>query len=65
MLAGMTPMALAMSQGRPLALATMGGLILGTVATLLILPSFYAWFAPQRWSSPSLLPATESSTHHP
>ncbi|MCX6854371.1 MAG: efflux RND transporter permease subunit, partial [Verrucomicrobia bacterium] len=39
MIAGMIPMALAKSQTSPLAIATIGGLALATVATLLVLPA--------------------------
>jgi multidrug efflux pump subunit AcrB len=62
MLAGMSPMALSDSQGKSLAIATMGGLAMGTLATLLILPSLYAWFAPRRWRSASLLAGGSPST---
>jgi predicted RND superfamily exporter protein len=45
MIAGMIPMALAKSQTSPLAIATIGGLALATVATLLVLPAVYALLA--------------------
>jgi multidrug efflux pump subunit AcrB len=46
MIAGMMPMALAMGEGgdqmAPLGRAVVGGLIAGTIATLLILPAVFA-----------------------
>jgi multidrug efflux pump subunit AcrB len=56
MMAGMVPMALGGGQTAPLAVAVLGGLAAGTVATLLVLPSVYALLAPQGAVSPSLLP---------
>jgi multidrug efflux pump subunit AcrB len=56
MIAGMIPMALAKSQTSPLAIATIGGLTLATVATLLVLPAVYALVASQHAKSASLEP---------
>ena len=46
MIAGMTPMALGLGEGggqtAPLGRAVIGGLALATVATLLVLPAFFA-----------------------
>ena len=57
MIAGMIPMALARSQTSPLAIATIGGLALATVATLLVLPAVYALLASKTAKSASLEPA--------
>ena len=56
MIAGMIPMALAKSQTSPLAIATIGGLALATVATLLVLPAVYALLASSHAKSASLEP---------
>jgi multidrug efflux pump subunit AcrB len=56
MMAGMVPMALGGGQTAPLAVAVLGGLASGTLATLLVLPSVYAMLAPGRAVAPSLLP---------
>lgn len=56
MMAGMVPMALGGGQTAPLAVAVLGGLATGTLATLLVLPSVYAMLAPGRAVAPSLLP---------
>ncbi len=56
MIAGMIPMALAKSQTSPLAIATIGGLALATVATLLVLPAVYALLASPHAKSASLEP---------
>jgi multidrug efflux pump subunit AcrB len=56
MIAGMVPMALAKSQTSPLAIATIGGLALATVATLLILPAVYALLAASNAKEASLEP---------
>lgn len=59
MIAGMIPMALAKSQTSPLAIATIGGLALATVATLLVLPAVYALLASKVAREASLEPTTE------
>lgn len=56
MIAGMIPMALARSQTSPLAIATIGGLALATVATLLVLPAVYALLATKTAKTASLEP---------
>jgi multidrug efflux pump subunit AcrB len=56
MIAGMVPMALAKSQTSPLAIATIGGLALATVATLLVLPAVYALLASKNAREASLEP---------
>ena len=56
MIAGMIPMALAKSQTSPLAIATIGGLALATVATLLVLPAVYALLASKTAKNTSLEP---------
>lgn len=56
MIAGMIPMALAKSQTSPLAIATIGGLALATVATLLVLPAVYALLASTTAKEASLEP---------
>lgn len=60
MIAGMIPMALAKSQTSPLAIATIGGLALATVATLLVLPAVYALLASKVAKEASLEPAATS-----
>jgi multidrug efflux pump subunit AcrB len=57
MIAGMIPMALARSQTSPLAIATIGGLALATVATLLVLPAVYALLASRNAKEASLEPS--------
>ncbi len=56
MIAGMIPMALAKSQTSPLAIATIGGLALATVATVLVLPAVYALLASKTAKNASLEP---------
>jgi multidrug efflux pump subunit AcrB len=56
MIAGMIPMALAKSQTSPLAIATIGGLALATLATLLVLPAVYALLASKNAKEASLEP---------
>ncbi len=56
MIAGMIPMAFAKSQTSPLAIATIGGLALATVATLLVLPAVYALLASKTAKNASLEP---------
>jgi multidrug efflux pump subunit AcrB len=69
MIAGMTPMSLALGEGSeataPLGRAVIGGLSFATVATLLVLPSVYA-IAQRRASvtSASLDPDDPDSPHH-
>ena len=69
MLAGMLPMALGLSeagsQTAPLARAVIGGLLFGTLATLFLLPSLFAWVmdsADRR--PPSIDPDDTLSPHH-
>ncbi len=57
MIAGMIPMAMAKSQTSPLAIATIGGLALATVATLLVLPAVYALLASKNAKEASLEPS--------
>jgi len=69
MLAGMLPMALGLTeageQTAPLGRAVIGGLLLGTPATLLLVPAAYAALHRGRAAlSPSLDPDDPSSTHH-
>jgi multidrug efflux pump subunit AcrB len=61
MIAGMIPMALAKSQTSPLAIATIGGLALATVATLLVLPAVYALLASKTARNASLEPEVDES----
>ncbi|MBB5037551.1 efflux RND transporter permease subunit [Prosthecobacter dejongeii] len=56
MIAGMIPMAVAKSQTSPLAIATIGGLALATVTTLLVLPAVYALLASKTAKNASLEP---------
>jgi multidrug efflux pump subunit AcrB len=70
MLAGMLPMALGLSasssQTAPLARAVMGGLLVGTAATLFLLPALFAWgMATAHRRSPSLDPDDTSSPPPP
>ncbi|MDH4452134.1 MAG: efflux RND transporter permease subunit [Verrucomicrobiota bacterium] len=59
MIAGMIPMALAKSQTSPLAIATIGGLALTTVATVLVLPAVYALLASKNAKEASLEPTAD------
>ena len=59
MIAGMIPMAMAQSQTSPLAIATIGGLALATVATLLVLPAVYALLASKNATEASLEPVND------
>jgi multidrug efflux pump subunit AcrB len=61
MIAGMIPMALAKSQTSPLAIATIGGLALATIATLLVLPAVYALLASKTARNASLEPEVDES----
>ena len=56
MIAGMLPMALGQTQSSPLAIAVLGGLSAGTLATLLLLPASFALLSNSRLSSASLDP---------
>ena len=68
MIAGMLPMALgwgeAGEQMAPLGRAVIGGLVFATLATLLILPTFFAVLAGKSTRSTSLDPDDEQSIHH-
>ena len=56
MLAGIAPIALGAAQTAPLGRAVIGGLALATLATLTIVPLFYAILQPKPGRSASLLP---------
>ena len=68
MIAGMIPIALGTGEGAqaaPLGRAVIGGLVLATVATLTVLPAFYAILqARARPGSPSLSPSDPESTYY-
>ena len=69
MTVGMVPMALAFEKGSqmeaPLGRAVIGGLVMSTFATLLILPSIFTLVIGKRTpSSPSLHPGNPSSKHY-
>ena len=69
MTVGMVPMALALERGSqmeaPLGRAVIGGLVMSTFATLLVLPSIFALVIGQREPrSPSLYPGNPESTHY-
>ncbi|MHB1557939.1 MAG: efflux RND transporter permease subunit, partial [Isosphaeraceae bacterium] len=66
---GMVPMALALERGSqmeaPLGRAVIGGLVMSTFATLLVLPAIFALVIGKRQhKSPSLYPGNPESTHH-
>jgi hypothetical protein len=66
---GMVPMALALEKGSqmeaPLGRAVIGGLVMSTFATLLVLPSIFALvIGGQKPSSPSLYPGNPESRYH-
>jgi hypothetical protein len=66
---GMVPMALALERGRqmqaPLGRAVIGGLVMSTFATLLILPSIFAMVVGKRVAaSPSIYPDDPESKHY-
>lgn len=67
MLAGMMPLALGLGdsgdQTAPLGRAVVGGLALATLATLFILPPFFALLAGRNRTSPSLDPDDPTSSH--
>ena len=69
MTVGMVPMALALERGSqmeaPLGRAVIGGLVMSTFATLLVLPSIFAMvIGRQVPRSPSLYPANPESAHY-
>src|SRR5437660_1822212 len=66
---GMVQMALALERGSqmeaPLGRAVIGGLVMSTFATLLVLPSIFALVIGEREPrSPSLYPGNPESTHY-
>ena len=67
MIAGMMPLALGLGdsgdQTAPLGRAVVGGLALATLATLFVLPSFFAIFTTKTVRSPSLDPDDSTSEH--
>ncbi len=69
MTVGMVPMALALERGSqmeaPLGRAVIGGLVMSTFATLLVLPSIFALVVGSKEpSSPSLYPGNPASAHY-
>ena len=69
MTVGMVPMALALERGSqmqaPLGLAVIGGLVMSTFATLLVLPSIFAVVIGKRvFRSPSIYPDDRESVHY-
>jgi multidrug efflux pump subunit AcrB len=68
MIAGMLPLALGTGEGgdqvAPLGRAVVGGLALATIATLIVLPSFFAILTTKKVRSPSLDPNDPESEHH-
>jgi multidrug efflux pump subunit AcrB len=69
MIVGMIPMALALEAGSqmqaPLGRAVIGGLLVSTFATLLILPAFFALVMGRRkFQSPSIDPDDPESSHY-
>jgi Cu/Ag efflux pump CusA len=69
MTVGMVPMALALEKGSqmqaPLGLAVIGGLVMSTFATLLVLPSVFAVVIGQKVStSPSIYPDDPHSIYY-
>jgi multidrug efflux pump subunit AcrB len=69
MTVGMVPMALALERGSqmqaPLGLAVIGGLVMSTFATLLVLPSVFAVVIGNRqFRSPSMYPDDRESIHY-
>ncbi len=69
MTVGMVPMALALEKGSqmqaPLGRAVIGGLVMSTFATLLVLPSIFALVIGRRKAvSPSIYPDDPESTHY-
>jgi multidrug efflux pump subunit AcrB len=69
MTVGMVPMALALERGSqmqaPLGLAVIGGLVMSTLATLLVLPSVFAVVIGRKAArSPSVYPDDPASAHY-
>jgi multidrug efflux pump subunit AcrB len=69
MTVGMLPMAMALERGSqmeaPLGRAVIGGLVMSTFATLLVLPSVFAMvIGSKEPSSPSLYPGNPASAHY-
>jgi hypothetical protein len=69
MTVGMVPMALALEKGSqmqaPLGLAVIGGLVMSTFATLLVLPSIFAVvIGGKEHRSPSIYPDDPDSPHY-
>jgi hypothetical protein len=69
MTAGMVPMALALERGSemqaPLGRAVIGGLVMSTFATLLVVPSIFAIVIGRKKAlSPSFYPADPESKHY-
>ena len=68
MTVGMVPMALALERGSqmqaPLGLAVIGGLVMSTFATLLVIPSIFALVIGRRARSPSIYPDDPDSQHY-
>ena len=69
MTVGMVPMALALEKGSqmqaPLGLAVIGGLVMSTFATLLVLPSMFAVVIGKKVArSPSIYPGDRESAHY-
>ena len=69
MTVGMVPMALALEKGSqmqaPLGLAVIGGLVMSTFATLLVLPSIFALVIGRKQAvSPSIYPDDPESKHY-
>src|SRR5947209_15027389 len=69
MTVGMVPMALALERGSqmqaPLGLAVIGGLVMSTFATLLVLPSVFALVIGNRMArSPSIYPDDSESKYY-
>ena len=69
MTVGMVPMALALERGSqmqaPLGLAVIGGLVMSTFATLLVLPSVFALVIGRKVAhSPSIYPDDPESAHY-
>ena len=69
MTVGMVPMALALERGSqmqaPLGLAVIGGLVMSTFATLLVVPSIFAVVIGKKVArSPSIYPDDPESAHY-